>query len=150
MGALVKRLGVYGIVAVVVIGITVIAILGYRLYYSVLADTPEKAVRSYLDTLNKGDMMKLYDMTRGASGQTQAEFATMISSLMKDKRLSADSMAVEAIGRQGNVYYYRVMGKLRTSDGSYRLLPLILEAGQEGNVWRVGVYLPPAALPAGQ
>ncbi len=150
MAALLKRVGIYGVVALVIGGVTLIAILGYRVYYNFVADTPERAVRLYLDTLNKGDMMKLYDMTRGASGQTQAEFATMVNSLMKDKRLTTDTLAVESIGRQGNVYYFRVMGRLRTSDGSYRLQPLILETGQEGAVWRVGIYLPPAALPSGQ
>jgi len=150
MAVLVRRLGIYGVVAVIVVAITVVAIGAYRLYYGVLADTPEKAVRTYIDTLNRGDMMKLYDMTLGASGQTQAEFATMIGGLVKDKRINTDGAVPDLIGRQGNVYYYRVPAKLRTADGSYRLLPLLLETGQEGNVWRAGIYLPPAALPANQ
>jgi len=145
-----SRLGIYGIVALVVIGVTIVSVVALRLYYDILADTPQKAVRAYIDTLNKGDLTKLYDMTRGASSQSQAEFAAMVGSLVRERRLTADAVALEAIGRQGNTYYYRLMAKLRTSDGSYRLLPLILEAGQEGKVWRVGVYLPPAALPPGQ
>lgn len=147
MAALLKRAGIYGVVALVVVAVTLVAVLGYRLYYDHVADTPERAVRAYLETLNSGDMMKLYDLTRGASSQTQAEFALMVNAILKDKRMTTDPLAVEKIGRQGNVHYYRVMGRLRTSDGSYRMQPLILEAGQDGAVWRIGLYLPPAALP---
>jgi hypothetical protein len=150
MAILLRRLGIYGVVALVIAGVTLVAVLGYRLYYDHLADTPERAVRTYLETLNNGDMMKLYDLSRGASSQTQAEFAIMVSSILKDKRLTTDPLAVESIGRQGNVHYFRVMGRLRASDGSYRLLPLFLESGQEGAVWRVSMYLPPAALPSPQ
>ena len=150
MTGLGKRLGIYGIVAVVIVGITLLVIAGYRLYNQNFADTPEKAVRAYLDTLNKGDMLKLYDMTRGASGQTQAEFAVMVSGIMKDQRVTTDPTALASIGRQGGVYYYRITGHVKASDGSYRLAPLILEAAQEGSAWRVSVYLPPAAYPAGQ
>ena len=151
MSALVKsRLGLYGVVALFVVGITLLAIVGYRVYYDVLADTPEKAVRTYMDTLNKGDMMKLYDLSRGASSQTQAEFAATVGSLVKVRRLSFESAAIESVGHKAGIYYYRVMGKLPTADGSYRLLPLMLESAQEGGAWRVGVYLPPAALLPGQ
>jgi hypothetical protein len=151
MAALAKsRFGIYGIVALAVIAITAIAIVGYRIYYEVVADTPEKAARLYLDVLNKGDMMKLYDMTRGASGQTQSEFALMVNWLIKDNRLSAEGAAIEPLGKQAGVHYFRVMVKLRAGDGSYRLLPIILETGKEGNTWRVGVYLPPSSLPTAQ
>jgi hypothetical protein len=145
-----KRLGIYGVVAVVILAVTLLAVGGYRLYYNYVADTPEKAVRAYLETLNKGDMLKLYDMTRGASSQTQSEFAIAVSTMMKDQRVTADPLDVQSIGRQGSVYYYRVTGHMRASDGSYRLAPLLMEAGQEGNVWRVGMYLPPSAFPSGE
>jgi hypothetical protein len=151
MAAVAKsRIGIYGIVALVIIGVTLLSVVAYRVYYSVVAATPEKAARLYLDSLDKGDMLKLYDMTLGAAGQTQAEFAAMIGSLAKDKRLDVAGAAIEPLGRQGNSYYFRVQSKLRTSDGSYRLAPLILEAGQEGNIWRVAVYASPAAFPLSQ
>ncbi len=142
-----SRLGIYAIVTLGVILFTVVVIVGYRLYDATIADTPEKAVRLYLDALNKGDMVKLYDMTR-ASGQTQAEFAAMMETLVKDRRLSADVSALEHIGRHGAASYYRAMAKLRTADDSYRLSPLVLEAAKDGRTWRVGLYLPPAAMPS--
>ncbi len=144
------RLGVYGIVTVVIVLLTLLTVVGYRFYQSFVANTPQKAALSYIDTLSKGDMMKLYDMTRDASGQTQAEFASMMSSLVKDNRLIADGAVFEQIGHQGNVYYYRITTRLRASDGSYRLLPLLLEVAQDGNAWRMSPYLPPVAIPTGQ
>ena len=149
-GALRGRLGIYGIVAVIVVLITILAIVGYRVYYTTLAATPEKAISAYLDTMNKGDLVKLYSLTLGASGQSQAEFANQGGALVKDKRLTTDGALVEPIGRQGNLFYFSVMGKLTTPDGSYRQMPLLLEAGQEGNTWRVAVFVSPAAVPAGQ
>jgi hypothetical protein len=151
MSALLKsRLGLYGVVALFVVGITMLAIVSYRVYNQVWADTPDKAVRTYMNTLNKGDMMKLYDLSRGASSQTQAEFAASIGALVTDKHISFQEAAIESIGQSGGVHYYRVTGKAPTTDGSYRLLPLILESAQEGGVWRVGMYLPPAGLVSGQ
>lgn len=152
LGALRGRFGIFGIVALVVILVTLLVFFGYRFYMSNIANTPERAVRTYLDTLNQGDMVKLYDMTRGASGQTQAEFANSMAFLTKDKRITIDTAASPAlyIGREGVVSYYRVMARLRTADGSYRLLPILVEAVREGDVWRVGLYVPPLAIPTGQ
>jgi hypothetical protein len=148
LGALRSRLGIYGIVAVFVVLITVLAIAGYRIYYTTLAATPEKAVAAYLDTLNKGDLTTLYSLTLGASSQSQAEFANQVSALVKDKRLTTNGAVVERIGAQGNQYYYRVMAKLATPDGSYRLTPLVLQTGQEGNIWRVALFVSPSVVPS--
>jgi len=147
-GALRSSLGIYSIIALAVIAATLLTIVGYHLYYVTLADTPQKAAHTYLDTLNKGDMMKLYDTTLGAGAQTQSEFAIMISSLVKDKRLTIDGTSMVSIGHQGSSYYYQVTGKLATSDGSYRSLTFILQTAQEANVWRVSLYVPPPALPS--
>ena len=149
-GALRSRLGIYVIVVVVVVLITILVIAGYRVYYTTVAATPEKAISTYLDTLNKGDLVKLYSLTLGASGQSQAEFANQVGALVKDKRLTTDGAVIETIGRQGNLFYYGVTAKLTTPDGSYRQVPLLLEAAQEGNSWRVALFVAPAAVPAAQ
>jgi hypothetical protein len=145
-----SRLGVYGVVTIIVVVITVIAIAAYGVYNVGFASTPEKAVTTYLDTMNGGDMARLYDMTLGASSQTQAEFAGQLSAVIKDNRLSADASSLQSLGKNGDTRYYRVMARLSTADGSYRTIPLVLAAAQEGKSWQVSIYLPPAALPTGQ
>lgn len=143
-----SRVGIYGAIIMIVVAVTVIALVGYRLYYATIAATPQKALRIYLDTLSRGDMVALYDMSRGSAAQTQAEFAAMMSALVAERRLTTEGAAIETIGRQDNVSYYRVMAKLLTSDGSYRLQPLIFEVVQEGNAWRVALFVPPSAYPS--
>jgi hypothetical protein len=150
IGALRSRLGLYGIVVVVVVLITSAVIAGYRFYYTNLAATPEKAVSTYVDTLNRSDLATLYTLTLGAASQSQAEFANQVGALIKDKRLTIDGTSRAPIGRQGNTFYFTVTARLSTPDGSYRMAPLILEAAQEGNIWRVGLFLSPAVVPSSQ
>lgn len=144
-----SRLGVYGVVAIVVVVVIVVAVAAIGVYQNTVASTPEKAVKAYLDTLNKGDMAKLYDMTLNAQGQTQAEFAAMMNALFKNRTLNIEGAAIQSLGRKNNASYFLVSGKMSASDGSYRQVPVVLEVTPDGNTWRVSLFLPPPALATG-
>jgi len=144
-----SRLGVYGVVAIVVVVVTIVAIVAYSVYQNSVAQTPERAVKTYLDTLNKGDMAKLYDMSRNAQGQTQAEFAATMNATFRNRTLNIEGVAIQSLGRKNDVSYFLVTGKLSASDGSYRQVPLVLEVAPEGNTRRVGLFLPPPVLATG-
>lgn len=150
LAALRSRLGVYGITALIVVVITIGAIAVYSIYGATVGKAPLKAITTYLDTANSGDMAKLYDLTLGAGSQTQAEFANQLGAVFANSRISVDMASIEAISHQGGTNYYRATAKVTTPDGSYRMIPLLVAAAPEGKEWHVAVFLPPAALPTGQ
>jgi Tfp pilus assembly protein PilE len=141
-----RRLGVYGLIAIVVVLLIIAVVAAYAVYQNTVAPTPERAVKTYLDTLNSGDMIKLYDMTLDTQGQTQAEFAATMNTLFQNRTLNIEGVAIQSLGHKNNASYFQVTGKLSASDGSYRQVPLVLEVVPDGNAWRVSLFLPPPVL----
>lgn len=140
-----KRILVYGGITVAVVLVAVAAFFAYQFYYNTYAETPEKALTEYFAAFSRGDYSRMYDMTRGVPGspQTAGEFAAQVRWLVKDTPPKIASVQLESVGSKGTAHYYKVLLKLTTADGSYRLVSLLAEVTQEGDAWKVSYPFAP-------
>jgi hypothetical protein len=142
-----RKLGVYGGLAVLIFLVAVGAYYGYQYYYANYAPTPEKALTAYFTAFSGGDYSRMYDMTVGVPGspQTSGEFATQVRSVLKDGVAPKISgVELDAIGSQGTARYYKATLRLTTVDGSYRAVSMLVEMIQEQNVWKVAYPFTPS------
>jgi hypothetical protein len=119
---------------------------GYQFYYANFAPTPEKAITEYFTAFGKGDYGHMYDMNRGVPGspQTAADFAAQVRYLVKDAPPNIATTTLESIGSKGTGRYFKVLLKLVTPDGSYRMVSILVETMQDGDVWKVSYpFAPP-------
>ena len=139
------RIVVYGVAILAVVALTALAFVTYQWYYNSYAATPEKALNEYFLDFSKGDYARMYEMTRGIPGspQTAGEFAAQLKWLTKDAPPRITSVQLEPIGSQGTARFYRVLLKLTTPDGSYRLISMLVEVVQEGSNWKVSYPFAP-------
>ena len=131
-----------------VVGAAVLAVavyFGYQFYYATFAATPEKALQEYFAALSRGDYSRMYDMTRGVPGspQTAGEFAAQVRWLTRETPPRLGGVELEQVGSKGNARYYRAQLKIATADGSYRLVSILVEAAEEGGVWKVSYPFAP-------
>jgi hypothetical protein len=140
------KLMVYGGLVVVVVLLSVGLYAGYQFYYSSFAATPEKAVVEYFGAFSRGDYSRMYEMTRGVPGspQTAGDFGSQVRYLVRDTPPRIASTQLEDLGSKGSARYFKVLVKLLTADGSYRMVSMLVEVVQDGSVWKISYPFAPA------
>jgi hypothetical protein len=140
------KLMVYGGLIVAIVLLSGALYAGYQFYYTSFAATPEKAVVEYFNSFSRGDFNRMYEMTRGVPGspQTAGEFSAQVRWLVKDTPPRIATTDLEDLGSRGSARYFKVLLKLLTPDGSYRMVSMLVEVVQDGSVWKVSYPFAPA------
>jgi hypothetical protein len=140
------KLMVYGGLIVVIVLLSVGLYAGYQFYYTTFAATPEKAVLEYFSAFSRGDYNRMYEITRGVPGspQTAGDFSSQVRWLVKDTPPRIATTELEDLGSKGSARYFKVLLKLLTPDGSYRMVSMLVEVVQDGSVWKISYPFAPA------